>query len=64
MCMMDLACSGELESMAGKSQGWGGGARIRVVGNGHQCYIARHYLECDNKVSFCSRLKALVDNLL
>ena len=27
-------------------------------------YIARHYLELDSKVSFCSRLKALVDNLL
>ena len=27
-------------------------------------YIARHYLELDSKVSFCSRMKPLVDNLL
>ena len=42
MCMVDLACSGELESVAG------GGTRIRVVGNGRQqclLHIARHYLE-------------------
>ena len=27
-------------------------------------YIARHYLELDGKVSFYSRMKPLVDNLL
>ena len=27
-------------------------------------YIARHYLELDSKVSFCSRMKPLLDNLL
>ena len=31
---MDLACSGELESVAG------GGARVRIVGNGHQQCLA------------------------
>ena len=40
-----------------------------MVGNGRQeclgyMYIARHYLELDGKVSFYSRMKPLVDNLL
>ena len=33
----------------------GGGARVKVVGNGRQeclAYIAWHYLELDSKVSF------------
>ena len=42
-----------------------------MVGNGRQeclatcyMYIARYYLELDGKVSFYSRMKPLVDNLL
>ena len=37
MCMMNIACSGELESVYLQA-GLGGGARVRVVGNGrHEC---------------------------
>ena len=41
MCMMDLACSGELESVQGSLVcRLGGGARVRVVGNGRQECLA------------------------
>ena len=52
MCMMELSCSGELESVAG------GRARVRIVGRLHSEALL------DSKVSFCSRMKPLVDNLL
>ena len=68
LCMMNLACSGELESVYLRAGGGGGGEGpesgwlvmvVKVFG-----YIARHYLELDSKVSFCSRMKPLLDNLL
>ena len=37
MCMMNLACSGELEPVYLQA---GGGARVRVVGNGRQECLA------------------------
>ena len=39
--MMNLACSGELESASwGEDSLVGGGARVRVVGNGRQECLA------------------------
>ena len=54
VCMMDLACSGD----------WGAGVSVLASWSSRVAEIARHYLELDSKVSFCSRMKPLVNNLL
>ena len=60
MVVLDLACSGELELVY--LQAGGGGARVMV--NGRQECLATYSKELDSKVSFYSRMKPLVDNLL